>query len=43
MDQLKKNPDMLKNMAKMMGPNNPAAAYLEKSSPEDLERLMNIM
>ncbi len=27
------NPDMIKNMGKMMGDNNPMASYLEKSSP----------
>jgi hypothetical protein len=30
---MKKNPEMLKNMAKMMGPNNPMASMLENSSP----------
>lgn len=31
---MKKNPEMLKSMAKMMGPNNPMASMLENSSPE---------
>lgn len=30
-------------MAKSMGPNNPMASYLEKASPEDLEKMMNTM
>lgn len=43
MDMMKSNPDMLKNMAKSMGPNNPAASFLEKASPNDLEKIMKLM
>lgn len=43
MDMMKSNPDMLKNMAKSMGPNNPAASFLEKASPNDMERIVGLL
>lgn len=43
MDNLKKNPEMLKGMSKMLGENHPLSGMLEKSSPEDLQRMMNMM
>jgi hypothetical protein len=43
MDNLKKNPEMLKGMSKMLGANNPLSSVLEKSSPEDLQRMMGMM
>lgn len=33
MDTMTKNPDMIKNMSSMLGPNHPMASMLNKASP----------
>ena len=43
MENMKKNPDMLKSMGKMLGENHPLSGILNKSSPEDLQKMMNVM
>lgn len=43
MDNMKKNPEMLKSMGKMLGENHPLAGILNKSSPEDLQKMMTVM
>ena len=43
MENMKKNPEMLKSMSKMLGENHPLSGMLNKSSPEDLQRMMNVM
>lgn len=37
---MKQNPELFKNMAKSMGP---AGKMFENSSPEDMERMINMM
>lgn len=32
LEQMKNNPEMLKSMTGMMGPNHPLAGYIERSS-----------
>jgi len=43
MENMKKNPEMLKSMGKMLGENHPLSGLLNKSSPEDLQKMMNVM
>lgn len=43
MENMKKNPEMLKSMGKMFGQDSKLADIIEKSSPEDLQKMMNMM
>ena len=43
-EMMKSNPEMLKNMSKMMGDSNPAMAkMMGDSNPEDLQKMINVM
>ena len=43
MDTMKNNPEMLKNMSKMLGNNHPLSGFLEKSNPNDLQRIIGFI
>lgn len=43
MDNLSKNPEMLKSMVKMLGPNHPLASMLDRASAKDLGRLVSLI
>lgn len=43
MENMKKNPEMLKSMGKMFGQDSKIGDLIEKSSPEDLQKMMNMM
>lgn len=43
MDNLSKNPEMLKGMVKMLGSNHPLASMIDRASPKDLSRLVKLI
>lgn len=43
MENMKKNPEMLKSMGKMFGENSKISDMISKSSPEDLQKMMTMM
>ena len=43
MENMKKNPEMLKSMSKMLGENHPLSSMLERSRPEDLSRMISFL